>query len=132
MMISSTLREGVSAGLGRDDVRTVTVVLREPCVLGRCWLPIFPPWSIRLETGGKDIIRAGVIDGNEVTICCPGTFQLAVGTQSEKKSRCGVFRSRRFAPVWKLPPYFIHTNLTYLLEKKRPGIAYFHIGGSLY
>jgi len=35
MMIScSTLREGVSAGLGRDDVRTVTVAFREPCPKG--------------------------------------------------------------------------------------------------
>lgn len=73
MMISRpTLREGVSAGLGRDDVRTVTVVPREPCA-SALWFPIFPPRFLRLETGGRGTVRARVIlDGNEL-ICYPGT-----------------------------------------------------------
>ena len=88
MMISSTPREGVSAGLGRDDVRTVTVVARarEPCPRAPL-LPIFPPRTVCLETGGKQVVRVSVIDGNEL-ICCPGTSKLAVGTQisiGEKK-----------------------------------------------
>ena len=82
MMIScSTLRKGVSAGLGRDDVRTVTVVLREPCPRAP-WLPIFPPWFARLETGGKDIIRSRVIDGNEV-ICYPRHLPIGCGNADQ-------------------------------------------------
>ena len=83
MMISSTLREGVSAGLGRDDVRTVTVALREPCARALL-LPIFPLGSVRLETGGKHItLRACVIDGNEPAICYPGTLPIGCGNADQ-------------------------------------------------